>query len=332
MSMDKNIREIYKKIDTEPLSNILPLLLTISLELKDFEGYCMITYWGRPVSPNTKLNVALRNEMKKILSGEGLSLDKINELERTTFDKYLNLRSVEDGKVLCMCAKEMEDHIRALNDMLDAIELPQGLAPVDLYYKNETISKQKFTLIEGRERIEKQYSVLHSYIISKLTEYDRKIVIQKQKPMIQKEINNSKNVFIVHGHNEAKRRELEKLLKEKFDLNPIVLLEQPDQGLTIIEKFEKYAVDCSFAFALFTPDDIVIKGEQQYFQARPNVIFELGWFYAKLGRSRVCILDQASEESKIFSDLQGVIRMQFNDNISEKYMEIERELKSLGII
>lgn len=34
----------------------------------------------------------------------------------------------------------------------------------------------------------------------------------------------------------------------------------------------------------------------------------------------------------IFSDLQGVLRMQFNENISEKYIEIERELKSLGII
>jgi predicted nucleotide-binding protein len=115
-------------------------------------------------------------------------------------------------------------------------------------------------------------------------------------------------------------------------LNPIVLLDQPDQGLTIIEKFEKYAANCSYAFALFTPDDIVTKGDNQYFQARPNVIFELGWFYASLGRSRVCILDQASEQSRIFSDLQGVLRMQFNENISEKYMEIERELKTLGII
>ena len=83
---------------------------------------------------------------------------------------------------------------------------------------------------------------------------------------------------------------------------------------------------------MFTPDDIVTNGEQQYFQARPNVIFELGWFYANLGRSRVCILDQESEQSKIFSDLQGILRMQFKENISERYMEIERELKSVGII
>ena len=156
--------------------------------------------------------------------------------------------------------------------------------------------------------------------------------MKERQIMLEKGIKNSKDIFIIHGHNEAKRRELEKILKENFGLNPIVLMELPDQGLTIIEKFEKYASSCSYAFALFTPDDIVTNGDQQYFQARPNVIFELGWFYANLGRSRVCILDQASERSRIFSDLQGVLRMQFNENISEKYMEIERELKSLGII
>lgn len=111
-----------------------------------------------------------------------------------------------------------------------------------------------------------------------------------------------------------------------------MLSEQPDQGLTIIEKFEKYASQCSYAFALFTPDDIISDGDTEYFQARPNVIFELGWFYANLGRSRVCILDQASEKSRIFSDLQGVMRVQFNNDVSEKYLDIERELKSVGII
>lgn len=145
-------------------------------------------------------------------------------------------------------------------------------------------------------------------------------------------ISASKKVFIIHGHNEAKRRELKDLLENKFGLETIVLGEQPNQGLTIIEKFEKYASCCGYAFALFTPDDIIINGEEQYFQARPNVIFELGWFYSRLGRNRVCILDQASEKSEIFSDLHGVMRIQFNDAISDKYLEIEKELKSAGLL
>ena len=66
------------------------------------------------------------------------------------------------------------------------------------------------------------------------------------------------NVFLIHGHDEAKWRELKDILKSEFRLNPIVLLEQPDAGCkTVIEKFEHYAQTCSYAIAVFTPDDEV---------------------------------------------------------------------------
>ena len=40
----------------------------------------------------------------------------------------------------------------------------------------------------------------------------------------------------------------------KLDLEPVVLHEQPNQGRTIIEKFEEYA-QVGFAVVLLTPDD-----------------------------------------------------------------------------
>lgn len=332
MAIEKQLDDIYEKMQTAPLSNLLPLLLPIALEFADYEGYCILTYWGKPVTKEVGLNVTLQREMHKVLLNEGLAKDEVVRLEQSTFEEFLKMRSIAKDKVLSLCAKEMEDKIKSLDELVEALEPPQGLAPLDLYHMSVENTKQKITVLESKKQIEQQYAVLQSYLMTKLTEYRRKAVIQERKKELKKGIKNSKNVFIIHGHNEAKRRELESLLRDKFGLTPIVLSEQPNQGLTIIEKFEKYALDCSYAFALFTPDDIVTKGEIQYFQARPNVIFELGWFYANLGRSRVCILDQASEQSKIFSDLQGVLRMQFNENISEKYMEIEHELKSLGII
>jgi predicted nucleotide-binding protein len=166
-------------------------------------------------------------------------------------------------------------------------------------------------------------------MISKLTGY--RIKAARNEMRYNKNFN-TKNVFIIHGHDDAKLFELRTILKERFNLNPIILREQPEEGMTIIEKFEKYAEQCSYAFALFTPDDIVSVNGEEYFQARPNVIFELGWFYANLGRSRVCILERASEKSKIFSDLQGILRIQFRDNIEEKYLNIERELRSVEMI
>lgn len=98
----------------------------------------------------------------------------------------------------------------------------------------------------------------------------------------------------------------------------------------MIQKFEEEAMKAEFAFVLLTPDDTVTKSKGQYLQARPNVIFELGWFYGRLGRARVCILYRKG--TKIHSDLDGVSRIEFGDVINEKLEEIERELMHGGLI
>jgi predicted nucleotide-binding protein len=139
------------------------------------------------------------------------------------------------------------------------------------------------------------------------------------------------NVFIIHGHEEAKWRELKDLVKSEFRLNPIILSEQPDAGCnTVIEKFEHYAQTCSYAIAVFTPDDQVTSGEDVYLQARPNVIYELGWFCGHLGRSGAMLL--LKEETSLFTDFGGIIQKRFARNISEKVMEIRNDLVAAGIL
>ena len=155
---------------------------------------------------------------------------------------------------------------------------------------------------------------------------------ESSKMKTEKRKKNCKKVFIIHGHNEAKLRELKEILEKNFNLEPIILSEQAGEGKTLIEKIEKYASECSYAFAIFTPDDIVSNNGEKYFQVRPNVIFELGWFYAKLGRSKVCILNQGSKQDSIFSDLKGVEYVSFKDNISEKYLKIKTELEAGEIL
>jgi predicted nucleotide-binding protein len=139
------------------------------------------------------------------------------------------------------------------------------------------------------------------------------------------------NIFIIHGRDEAKWRELKDMLKSEFRLNPIVLLEQPDAGCkTVIEKFEYYAQTCSYAIAVFTPDDEVASGGETYLQARPNVIYELGWFCGRLDRSGVMLL--LKEGTSLFSDFGGIIQKRFRQNISEKVIEIKRDLVAAGVL
>lgn len=140
-----------------------------------------------------------------------------------------------------------------------------------------------------------------------------------------------KSVFIIHGHNEAKWRELQSILGE-LNVKSIELSKQVGNGKTIIENFEYFARQCQFAFAIFTYDDIVTKNGEEYLQVRPNVIFELGWFYAKLGREKVMIIEEKCEKSNVFSDLSGIYRYMFHENIRELHRDIENILREAGIL
>lgn len=147
----------------------------------------------------------------------------------------------------------------------------------------------------------------------------------------EEHLRHRENVFLIHGRDEAKWRELKDILKTEFRLNPIVLLEQPDAGCkTVIEKFEHYAQRCSYAIAVFTPDDEVTSGGDTYLQVRPNVIYELGWFCGRLGRSGAMLL--LKEGTSLFSDFGGIIQKRFTQNISEKVIEIKRDLVAAGVV
>lgn len=139
-----------------------------------------------------------------------------------------------------------------------------------------------------------------------------------------------KNVFVIHGHDELNTHRLTLLLQNNFRINPVVIISKPGMSRPLIDKYEDSASICSFAFAIVTPDDEIAASPVSYSQARPNVIFELGWFVGRLGKHRVAIL--LKEGTKIHSDIDGVSRIQFRDNVEDKYLEIQRELAAAGLI
>jgi predicted nucleotide-binding protein len=135
-----------------------------------------------------------------------------------------------------------------------------------------------------------------------------------------------KNVFIIHGHDELNTKRLTLLLQNNLHVNPMIIISKPGMSRPLIEKYEDSASLCSFAFALVTPDDQIASPIGDYHQARSNVIFELGWFVGRLGKHRVAIL--LKEGTEIHSDIHGVSRIQFRDNVEEKFLEIQRELSA----
>ena len=127
----------------------------------------------------------------------------------------------------------------------------------------------------------------------------------------QRTTSGSEDVFIVHGHEHHLREDVAGVLR-KFGLRPIILDQQASSSLTVIEKLERYGSTAGFAVAILTPDDEGRKKtlagapeESVQPRARQNVIFELGWFFAKLGRDFVVGLLQENVDEP--SDLKGVL-------------------------
>ena len=136
-----------------------------------------------------------------------------------------------------------------------------------------------------------------------------------------------KKIFIVHGHDEKLKMEVE-LFLTKLDLEPIILSDQANEGRTIIEKLEKYT-DVGYGIVLYTACD---KGgtkdtdfENMKFRARQNVIFEHGYLLAKLGRGKVCALLDGDVEQP--SDINGVLYVSIKDNWKNS---IIKELQAVG--
>jgi len=126
-------------------------------------------------------------------------------------------------------------------------------------------------------------------------------------------------VFVVYGHDEKARNELEVMLR-RWGLEPLILDQLPSEGQTIIEKLEKYTAEGNFAVALATPDDEghrAGRNDENAFRARQNVVLELGMLLSKLGRNRVAILLKQQEKMERPSDIQGLIYIPFKDNLQK---------------
>ncbi len=112
-------------------------------------------------------------------------------------------------------------------------------------------------------------------------------------------------IFIVHGQNEAIREAVARTL-EKAGREVVILHEQANKGRTLIEKFEQHAATAGNAVILLTADDVGgPQGKDLRPRARQNVVFEMGFFYGRLGRERVAVLYEPTVEKP--SDIDGIV-------------------------
>ncbi len=137
--------------------------------------------------------------------------------------------------------------------------------------------------------------------------------------------------FIVHGQNDKIKLSLKNYLQNVLKLpEPIILHEQPNLGLTIIEKFEEYAERSCLVFVLLTPDDKgseVDDTKESKRRARQNVIFEMGYFIGLLGRKSGLVLLLHEGPIELPSDLSGIIYIDTKNGIESAGEDIRKEIQ-----
>lgn len=142
----------------------------------------------------------------------------------------------------------------------------------------------------------------------------------------------NKKVFVVYGHDDHARTQLEAMLR-RWDLEPLILDQLISSGQTIIEKLEEYTSQVNFGIVLATPDDIGYskndESNKQY-RVRQNVVLELGMLLAGIGREKVAILLSQAEKMEKPSDIDGLIYIPFTGNVEEVKLSLAKEMKNNG--
>jgi predicted nucleotide-binding protein len=205
-------------------------------------------------------------------------------------------------------------------------------APVALLKRAMEIT----TEADGHDKFDQQKSLMLSAIQQTIQIVQDDVFGESRRPKaVASSGALSNRIFIVHGHDHATKTELEVFLTS-LGMEPVVLHRQPDQGRTLIEKFEQHS-HVGFAFILLTPDDVGYTADQETLpdarrkkdvRARPNVIFEFGYFVGRLGRERVCCLIKGDVARP--SDIEGLVYKPITESIEAIGFSIIKELKAAG--
>ena len=133
-----------------------------------------------------------------------------------------------------------------------------------------------------------------------------------------------RRVFVSHGR-AGDWREVQAYIEKDLGLRTLELAQEANEGRTVLGKLEEFSIHCDSAVIVMTGDDIDAEGQAR---ARENVVHEIGYFQAKYGRAKVCLLHE--EGVSIPSNLAGLVYIPFpKGRVSAAFHVLARELKSM---
>jgi len=264
-----------------------------------------------------QMRSALKKIERRIADLEGFDVNSIRERWDPTIEALEKKVNSTLQEILGHDTVEYQEYSIS---SLDTLPITMGGGP-------DPIQKIRAGYREGIERERLKLGTLRDILRERIDDSEEPMAASQAAPAKARE--STRHVFVVHGHDDGLKETVARYLS-RLDLTPVVLHEQPNQGRTIIEKFEHHA-DVDFAVVLFTPDDAghpINKAEQARPRARQNVVLELGFFMGALGRHRVCVLHTGDIE--LPSDYAGVLYLPLDAGGAWRFL-LAKEMKASGM-
>ncbi|HKC62439.1 MAG TPA: TIR domain-containing protein [Pyrinomonadaceae bacterium] len=135
------------------------------------------------------------------------------------------------------------------------------------------------------------------------------------------------NIFISHGRKSNALDLVEDFIRA-LGLIPVIVMNQPSQGMSVDTKVSAYMKACVSAIVLATGDDKV-EGST-FYQPRQNVIHEIGLAQQMLTNRITYLLE---ENTEFPSNITPKVYERFTrDNLSTSFIAIVRDLKAFGVL
>lgn len=256
----------------------------------------------------------------KLLRGPGLAEVNRDLTNSVDLEKFLRESEATGGSMVGSHRPAWPDDDREQLGITLLLILKMGDEPAFLLNFSHTYFSASSNLTASLR------AIVGQLIIPFLRDY-KAFVLNNGNPEPKVIMPKSNKIFIVHGQDVSAKESMARFI-ERLGYEAVILHEQANRGGTIIEKIEANR-DVGFAIVLLTPDDEGRKmGDANLApRARQNVLLELGYFMAYLGRPNVCAIRRGDVDMP--SDFAGVVWTDL-DSAGAWKTSLGRELAAAG--
>lgn len=169
------IDDCIDKLSSTQLSSILPKCEVIALELKDYDSWLFLRLHSSNIlkQDNSDMEDAKNSFIKFCLDIE-MTNEEIKKRYAKVFLLHTKSRTIEEDKIQTIPAYEIENFISQQTAHIETLNLPEGMAEIDVYYEHHTHRNAKVKLLDNLRDLNTYYGQIKKSVLSILVDLRQK--------------------------------------------------------------------------------------------------------------------------------------------------------------